>query len=105
MTVNGVPLSFRKEDRIPFESAAHPNGFTVVDFCLIVDGGAAAVEGCYAGSVLNTFALEADATLPPNEDNISIARAACRNNRLEVRGVASQPDGFVNVDYDGRGNG
>jgi len=108
-TVNGVALNFLTDEttsgRMPFAGAVDPNGFAIEDYCLIVDGGAAAVEGYYAGGVLNVFALEADATLPPNEDHVSIARAACRDNsRLEVRGATSSAEGFVDFDYDGNGS-
>jgi hypothetical protein len=99
--VNGVPLHFLADERIPFEGAIDPNGFPVTDFNLITDGGAAAVAGYYAGGFLNVFTLEAEATLPPNEDAISIERSRCRDgNRLETRGVTSAAVGTVTVTYD-----
>ena len=108
LLVNGVPLNFLDDERIPFKGAIDLNGFPITDFNLITDGGAAAVAGYYAGGYLNIFELEADAILPPGEDAVSIERTRCRTgNRLETRGVTSA-DGLngetVTLTYEGDSN-
>jgi len=101
----GVPLAFLADPRIPAGPAVDVLGFEI-DPCTIPVGSGVSVAGYYGEDVpagqsvpmFYVFSLEADAGNPVNgaTAEVTITTLKC-NNRLEVRGASSDPNGSVFV--------
>jgi len=95
--IEGVPLKRLADARLPFGKAINGNGFEI-DYCTSRVGGAAAVEGYFAGDTLYVFAYESDDADPISTvGETSINLAKCGRGRMEVRGATTANTGEVTV--------
>jgi len=97
LSLQGVPLVMVADGRMPAGDAVNAAGFQV-DYCQTPVGGAAAIEGYYSGGALYVFAFESDdAPVLSGDGVVTISRAQCSGNRLEVRGSTTAGSGQVTV--------
>ncbi|MDH4254733.1 MAG: hypothetical protein OEX13_09435 [Gammaproteobacteria bacterium] len=92
MSLEGVPLVFSDDSRMPAGTAINGTGFDIYP-CSAIPGDSAAVEG-YFGELdgsLHIFAFESDDAdiISTASGTTTITRASCDRGRLEVRGSST----------------
>lgn len=97
LELQGVPLVQVTDARMPFGQAINGGGFEV-NYCAMPVNGSAAIEGYFSNGALYIFSFESDdAPIVSTEGVVTITRANCKGNRLEVRGSTSATTGEVTV--------
>ena len=95
LTVNGIPVVFLNDPRMPAVPIKNEFGF-VVNFAGVTNQTPVALEGYYSASTFNAFLLEVSgfAPLASSAPQVSITRVrgreqedATQNDRLEIRGA------------------
>jgi hypothetical protein len=99
IAINGVPMTFLTDPRIPFGEATNEGGFPI-NPCSLAAGDAAAVNGYFANDNLYVFAMTSDdADTAGQISQTAVTRVQCRerSGRLDVKGATTATSGNVTV--------
>jgi hypothetical protein len=97
--INGVPITFLNDARMPFGEATNEGGFPI-NPCSLTPGDSVAIEGYFTSQGLYVFGLTSDdADTAGHANQTAITRVQCRERagRLEARGATTASSGTVTL--------